>query len=251
MKTKYIAGVRPSLDDLLKSADEAAEYDLEDGFNTKLVGPLKKTLATEALYKQERDAVAADPNLRCAGLVAGIDEVGMGSLAGCVVAACVVLPDRPLLHVRDSKKLSAKARTQLEAEIKTYAITYGIGVATADVINEMGIRAAWVKAVELSILACHLKPDAVILDGGNLPTLGVPAKCVVKGDANIASIAAASILAKQYRDRYMAILSAKYPAYGFQNNSGYGTKQHLAALTKHGPCEEHRIDYGPVSLCTK
>jgi ribonuclease HII len=185
--------------------------------------------------------------------VAGLDEAGRGALAGPVVAAAVILPlDQPdqLAHfanVRDSKQLTALQREQLYDKIIAHALTYGIGSATAQEIDQDGILKANFRAM-LSAVAQLDPPAQYLLVDGSLPVRPtvLPQKTVVRGDSRCLTIAAASILAKVSRDRLMIQLNEQYPLYGFGRHKGYATPQHLAALEKYGPCPLHRYTFAPI-----
>ena len=179
--------------------------------------------------------------------VAGIDEAGRGPLAGPVVAACVILPLDPLLHVDDSKKLSEKKRESLYDEVIQHAISFGLGFVPPTEIDELNIYRAARKAMLLAFEACRpQKPDYCFIDAMTIPDLDVPQKSLIKGDAICAAISAASILAKVTRDRIMIEAAEAYPHYGFDSNKGYGARHHLDALEKHGPCPIHRLTFAPV-----
>jgi ribonuclease HII len=186
---------------------------------------------------------------RGAGAVAGVDEVGRGPLAGPVVAAAVVLdPDRPPLGANDSKKLSARARETLFDTIMRDARAVALGFGSVEEIARLNIRAASLLAMRRAIEALALPPDMALIDGNALPPdLPCPARAIVKGDSLSLSIAAASIVAKVTRDRLMARLHVRYPAYGFDRHAGYGTAAHLKALAEHGATESHRRDFAPVA----
>jgi ribonuclease HII len=181
------------------------------------------------------------------GLVAGVDEAGRGPLAGPVVAAAVILDDdNPIQGLNDSKKLSAARREKLFDEIRAKALCCSIAEATVDEIDEINILQATLLAMRRAVEGLRLKPAQVLVDGNRIPVLQVPAEAIVKGDAKVASIAAASILAKVHRDRLCDQLHERHPAYGFATHKGYPTAEHLAALALHGPCPDHRQSFGPV-----
>ena len=186
---------------------------------------------------------------RGARAVAGVDEVGRGPLAGPVVAAAVVLdPDRPPLGADDSKKLSARARETLFDTIMRDARAVALGFGSVEEIARLNIRAASLLAMRRAIEALALPPDMALIDGNALPPgLPCPARAIVKGDSLSLSIAAASIVAKVTRDRLMARLHVRHPAYGFDRHAGYGTAAHLKALAEHGATESHRRDFAPVA----
>lgn len=194
---------------------------------------------------------------KCRGLIAGVDEAGRGPWAGPVVAGAVVFFNRkinPVLlnSLDDSKKLSAKKREELykliQAEEIAGNLSYGIGEATAAEIDEINILQATFLAMRRAMAALKCKPDTALVDGNRTPTdFACQCKTIVKGDAKSFSIAAASIMAKVYRDRLMAELAQKYPWYGFEKNAGYGTKAHIAGLKQHGITPEHRKSYRPIA----
>jgi ribonuclease HII len=183
-------------------------------------------------------------------LVAGLDEVGRGPMAGPIFAAAVILnPDtRPdwLAEVRDSKVLVASERERLAGLIRAEALCYGIGSASVPEINSWGIFPANKVAMDRALTALFLKPHFVLIDGPSKITTPYPQKTIVDGDALCVSIAAASIVAKVTRDRLMCDLDALYPGYGFASHKGYATREHLDRLTELGPCDQHRWAYLPV-----
>lgn len=176
--------------------------------------------------------------------IGGIDEVGRGPLAGPVVACCVILPkDCDILYLNDSKQVPAKLREALYDEILKKAVSYGIGVVSHEVIDEINILQATYRAMREAIDAMPIKPQQLLVDAVTIPGITIPQRGIVKGDAKSASIAAASIVAKVTRDRMMVELDAKYPGYGFAGNKGYGSKEHIAAIRSLGPCEIHRRSF--------
>jgi ribonuclease HII len=184
-------------------------------------------------------------------LVAGLDEVGRGALAGDVVAAAVILPADPavlgrLRGVRDSKQLSARQRTRLNDAIQAEALAIGLGRVSARDIDRLGIAPAARRAMMLAVAGLDPQPDFLLIDAFRLPDLSIPQKGIVRGDASCLSIAAASVVAKVWRDARMNDLDAAYPGYGFARNKGYGTDSHCRALRLLRPCAEHRFSYAPV-----
>jgi ribonuclease HII len=183
------------------------------------------------------------------GPVAGIDEVGRGPLAGPVCAAVVILdPDNLPDGLDDSKKLSAKRREALEAEIYARALAVAVALSPAEEIDRVNIREATLLSMRRAALALSVTPGAVLVDGNDPPALPWPTRAVVKGDATSLSIAAASIIAKCARDRLMKRLDGIYPGYGFGRDAGYPTAAHRAALLELGPCPEHRRSFKPLRL---
>ncbi len=182
------------------------------------------------------------------GLIAGVDEAGRGPLAGPVVAAAVILDDRnPIAGLADSKKLSALQRERLFDQICARALCCAVGSASVQEIDALNILQATMLAMQRAVQGLRLTPFKVLVDGNRLPVLRVRAEAVVGGDARVAAISAASIVAKVHRDRWCAQLHARYPDYGFADHKGYGTPQHLAALRQRGACPEHRRSFAPVA----
>jgi ribonuclease HII len=182
------------------------------------------------------------------GRVCGVDEAGRGPLAGPVVAAAVILdPEKPIEGLNDSKKLSAKRRAVLAVEIRARALSWAVAEASAEEIDRLNILRASLLAMCRAVGALHLRPERALIDGNRCPRLDCPAEAVVGGDGRIASIAAASILAKTVRDAGMLVLHGSYPEYGFDRNMGYPTAFHLQALREHGPSPVHRRSYAPVA----
>lgn len=178
-------------------------------------------------------------------LVAGVDEVGRGPLAGPVVTAAVVLPpDFDVLGVDDSKKLSEKRREELFEVIKEKAVAYGIGMADESVIDDINIlqatKQAMISAIEELSGKLGKKPDYVLFDAMEIPQVEIPQESIIKGDSKCIAIAAASILAKVTRDRMMVEYAKEYPGYAFEKNKGYGTKAHYEGIHEHGICPIHR-----------
>ena len=174
----------------------------------------------------------------------GVDEAGRGPLAGPVYAAAVILPPGFWLDgLNDSKKLTEKKREQLFELIKQEALAWSIETASVQEIEELNILGATLLAMQRAVDGLDLPPDFVLIDGDKLPDIGPAAQAVPKGDATSACISAASILAKVARDRFMLTLAQQYPAYGFDQHKGYGTKLHYQALDKHGPCPAHRLRF--------
>lgn len=181
------------------------------------------------------------------GLVAGVDEAGRGPLAGPVVAAAVILDDlKPIRGLNDSKQLTALARDRLYDEIRAKALCCSIAEASVEEIDTINILQATMLAMRRAVEGLRLKPVKVLVDGNRLPVLKVAAEAIVKGDAKVKAISAASILAKVHRDRLCLALHAQHPQYGFDGHKGYPTPEHLAALRAHGACEHHRRSFAPV-----
>ncbi|MFN9708603.1 MAG: ribonuclease HII [Burkholderiales bacterium] len=199
--------------------------------------PLKKSSTTEPL----------DFHGDNSGLLAGVDEAGRGPLAGPVVAAAVILDvARPIEGLKDSKKLSADAREHLFHEICAKALCFCIAEASVDEIDQLNILQATMLAMKRAVEGLSLKPVKVLIDGNHIPPLHLPAEAIVKGDAKVKAISAASILAKVYRDRLCDDLHRAHPEYGFNGHKGYPTAAHIEALRRHGACVHHRRSFTPV-----
>lgn len=182
------------------------------------------------------------------GLWAGVDEAGRGPLAGPVVAAAVILDDlQPIKGLADSKVLTALRREKLYDEIRAKALCCSIAMATVEEIDRLNILQATMLAMQRAVEGLRLKPVKVLVDGNRLPTLSILAEAIVKGDALVPAISAASILAKVHRDRWCQQFHLEYPQYGFAGHKGYGTAEHLAALREHGACPQHRRSFSPVA----
>lgn len=180
-------------------------------------------------------------------LIAGIDEVGRGCLVGPVVAAAVILdPAKPIAGLTDSKKLSEKRRAALADEIKVKALAWAVGRAEASEIDRINILQATFVAMRRAFSQLAIKPDYIMVDGNRLPGIVCPGEAVVGGDALVAEISAASILAKVARDTEMDVLDRLYPGYQFAVHKGYPTKTHLSALAELGVSPQHRRSYAPV-----
>ena len=181
------------------------------------------------------------------GLMAGVDEAGRGPLAGPVVAAAVMLNDAdPVPGLADSKVLTEKKRERLFDEIRAKALCFCIAEASVEEIDRLNILQATMLAMSRAVDGLRLKPSMVLVDGNRLPVLRMAAEAIVKGDAKVAAISAASILAKVTRDRQCLKMAESYPDYGFAKHKGYPTAEHLAALRAHGVTPWHRRSFGPV-----
>ena len=201
----------------------------------------KCSRAEQAAVKQAALAWGA------AGLVAGVDEAGRGPLAGPVVAAAVILDDlQPIKGLADSKLLTPRRREKLFDEIRAKALCCSIAQASVEEIEELNILQANLLAMRRAVDGLRLKPNLVLVDGNRLPLMAMRSEAVVKGDALVAAISAASILAKVQRDRWCVELDLQYPQYGFARHKGYGTAEHLTALRLHGACPQHRKTFRPV-----
>lgn len=186
-------------------------------------------------------------NSKGINLIAGVDEVGRGPLIGSVVAAAVILPSGFYMsEINDSKKLSEKKREELYPIIMEKAISVGIGVVDSKTIDKVNILNATKMAMKMAINNLSVKPEHVLIDAVKLD-IDIPYTAIIKGDAKSESIAAASIVAKVYRDNMMKELDKEYPMYDFKSNKGYGTKKHIEAIKKYGVLKEHRKTFKPVS----
>lgn len=193
---------------------------------------------THLLYVYEREQRV------CASFIAGVDEVGRGPLAGPVVAAAVILPsDYEITGLNDSKKLSEKRREAMDEIIRREAVSFGIGLISQDRIDEINILQATYEAMRLALEQLSPAPDMILADAVTIPGIETRQLPIIKGDAKSASIAAASIIAKVYRDHLMIEYDSLYPEYGFARNKGYGTKEHINALKEFGPTPLHRKSF--------
>ncbi len=204
------------------------------------------------MREQERLAVlfSERARLRQAGYraIAGVDEVGVGPLAGPVVAAAVILPDAiELPQLNDSKKLSPEAREILSSVIRERAVAWAIGEVSPEEIDRINIYQASLEAMRRAVLGLVPSADYLCVDARTIPGIEIPQMAIIKGDAKDASIAAASVVAKVYRDRLMQKLDQEYPGYGLAQHMGYPTPEHCAALERLGASPVHRKSYGPVA----
>lgn len=180
-------------------------------------------------------------------LIAGVDEVGRGPLVGAVVTAAVILdPEQPIAGLTDSKKLSAGRRKQLALEIREKALAWSLGRAEVAEIDELNILWATMLAMRRALDSLSLRPDLVLIDGNRCPEADYNMQAVIKGDASVPEIGAASIIAKVARDREMIELGERYPVYGFAKHKGYPTKEHILAIREHGVLPCHRRSFKPV-----
>ena len=180
-------------------------------------------------------------------LIAGVDEVGRGPLAGPVVTAAVILPEEfDLPFLTDSKKLTEKRRLVLDQAIKEQAISWSLAQASIDEIDELNILHATMLAMQRAVAGLDVKPEQVLVDGNRAPDFGIKAQAIIGGDGLEPSISAASIIAKVSRDNLMKDFGSQYPGYGFEKNSGYPTKQHCEALINIGVTPIHRRSFAPV-----
>lgn len=181
-------------------------------------------------------------------MVAGVDEVGRGCLAGAVFAAAVILPDGDsVTGLRDSKRLSARKREKLATAIRARSVDWAIGQASVQEIDRLNILRATLLAMERAVRALRIQPDQVLIDGVHCPDIEIPTRSIIGGDACEPTIMAASILAKVTRDSVMMHLETEFPGFAFAKNKGYGTAAHIEALKMHGPTIHHRMTFAPCS----
>lgn len=209
-------------------------------------GPERGTRRVHAAAPEQLELLSTDVPL---GLVAGVDEAGRGPLAGPVVAAAVILDElQPIAGLADSKKLSAKQRDRLYDEIRAKALCVCIAEASVAEIDAINILQATMLAMQRAVEGLRLRPSLVQVDGNRAPKLGMTVQTIVKGDAKVQAISAASILAKVHRDRLCEAMHADYPDYGFDGHKGYPTAAHLQALQRWGAAPVHRRSFAPVKL---
>lgn len=179
--------------------------------------------------------------------IAGCDEVGRGAWAGPLVAAAVIMPHTPRLRgIRDSKQLTPARRTELSQRIQETAIAHALGVVASHEIDELGLTAANALAMQRAVEGLSRNPDHVLVDAFTIDAIKIPQTAIIRGDQTVYSIAAASIVAKVFRDAMMQELDTEFPHYGFKAHKGYGTRAHVAALQKHGPTKHHRTSFQPI-----
>ncbi|MFT5706486.1 MAG: ribonuclease HII [Oceanospirillaceae bacterium] len=182
-------------------------------------------------------------------MLAGCDEVGRGPLIGDVVSAAVILDlDKPIIGLADSKKLSEKKRNYLYQQIIENALCFAVGRASPTEIDQINILQASMLSMKRAIEALSMQPQMVLVDGNRCPEITFPCVAIVKGDAKVAAISAASIVAKVVRDKEMVALHEAHPEYGFDRHKGYPTKEHIAALATYGPLAMHRKSFKPVRV---
>lgn len=180
-------------------------------------------------------------------IIAGVDEVGRGPLAGAVVTAAVILhPQKPIKGLRDSKQLTHAKRQRLALEIREKALAWSLGRAEVEEIDQLNILHATMLAMQRAVAGLSRKPTKVLVDGNRTPDFSIPAEAIIKGDTKIDAISAASIIAKVCRDEEMCDMANVYPGYGFERHKGYPTPEHLKAIKKLGVCAIHRRSFAPV-----
>ncbi|WHY79328.1 ribonuclease HII [Neobacillus sp. WH10] len=251
MKVQTIAEIERQLENIMSENDPFLLHILQDERKgvQKLVHKWHKQMEENRRLKEKFNEMSAyEKKWRSQGfeLIAGVDEVGRGPLAGPVVAAAVILPeDFYLAGLDDSKKLSEKKRQEFDEIIRREALAFSVSMIHAIEIDEINIYEATKKAMKAAIALLNPKPDLLLIDAMKLDT-PYPTESIIKGDAISVSIAAASIVAKVARDQLMKEISLSYPAYGFQQNMGYGTKEHIEAIKQHGITSCHRKSFAPV-----
>lgn len=209
-----------------------------------MIPPAWQRMQSKKFLKAEQASLIWDGP----GLVAGVDEAGRGPLAGPVVAAAVILDElNPIAGLADSKQLTPARRERLFDEIRARALCCSVAEASVEEIDQLNILQATLLAMRRAVDGLRLKPTKVLVDGNRLPVLDVLAEAIVKGDAKVPAISAASILAKVHRDRWCEHYHQQFPQYGFASHKGYGTAEHLAALRLHGACPQHRRSFSPVA----
>jgi ribonuclease HII len=228
--------------DALRADSRAGARTLGQALERRRVWAARESRRLAELWRLERAARAEG-----AERIAGVDEVGVGPLAGPLVAAAVVLPPHArLVGLDDSKRLSRRARELLDAEIRALALGVSLGWAAPDEIDRLNVYRAGLVAMRRAVEGLPFQPDALFVDARTIPDLPLRQTAIAGGDARVACVAAASIVAKVYRDAWMRDLDRRHPGYGFARNAAYGTAEHLEALSKLGPCAAHRFSCAPV-----
>jgi ribonuclease HII len=226
----------------LRADPRAGARALAEALERRRERDARESRRLEKLSRLERAARAEG-----AERIAGVDEVGVGPLAGPLVAAAVVLPPRArLVGLDDSKRLSRVARARLDGEIRAVALGVSLGWTSLEEIDRLNVYRAGLVAMRRAVEGLPFAPDVLFVDARALPDLPLEQHSVAGGDARVACVAAASIVAKVYRDAWMRDLDRRHPGYGFARNAGYGTAEHLEALAKLGPCPAHRHACAPV-----
>lgn len=230
--------------------EAALRADGRAGARALLAAVARRREANRAEGQRLGRLLAFERRLWAAGLerVAGVDEAGVGPLAGPLVAAAVILPQalRPR-GLDDSKKLDEPARDRLAAEVKAGAVAWGVGVASPEEVDALNPYQAGLLAMRRAVEALAVAPQHLLVDARRIPEVATPQEGIVKGDARSLSIAAASVVAKTTRDAVMVEAEARWPGYGFARHKGYGAPEHLEALRRLGPCPIHRRSYAPVA----
>ncbi|MEM9189217.1 MAG: ribonuclease HII [Myxococcota bacterium] len=245
LRSKYVDRCRP----LPRAIEAQLEADPRQGATAILDAVRRRRKKNRAEGQRLRHILRYEESIWGTGVerIAGVDEAGMSPLAGPVTAAAVILPIRcRVIGVDDSKKLSAEKREELAVEIKERAIAWGVGMVEPEEIDEINIYRAGLLAMRRAVEALTPEPEHLLIDARALPELPLPQKSIIKGDAESASIAAASIIAKTTRDALMVEMDRKFPGYGFAQHKGYPVKQHYEALETLGVLPIHRRSFAPV-----
>ncbi|MCP8616539.1 ribonuclease HII [Salirhabdus salicampi] len=250
-ETKTITQIKQQLEQGYFTEEEWQQFKHDERKGVQaLIHKFEKKLAEKKALQEKFERMLAYEKQEWANgmqYTAGIDEVGRGPLAGPVVAAAVVLPQNFYLEgLDDSKKLSKEKRETYYTYIKENAVTYGIGIANNQQIDDINIYQATIFAMKEAIGQLSPKPDSLLIDAVPLRDVAIPQQSLTKGDQKSVSIAAASILAKVTRDRFMEEIHKEFPSYHFNSNVGYGTKDHITALQQYGPSPYHRFSFAPV-----
>ena len=236
-------------DESLRSLADALSADPRSGARALAESARRRLVALLRERRRQARLFALRRRLRHEGAlhVAGVDEVGVGPLAGPVVACAVVLPEHvDLPGIDDSKRLTHRARLRLSAAIRQQALAVSVAAVSSQEVDRVNVYRASLVAMGRAVRGLCVAPDHVLVDARTIPALDVPQTAIVGGDARDGSIAAASIVAKVHRDDWMTRLAERYPGYGFERHKGYGTPEHLAALERLGPIPDHRRSFAPV-----
>lgn len=251
MKSKTIKEIKQLVthNELTKAMINELRDDTRKGVQAIVNAYDRKLLKEKQLEIQYNKMIEIEEQFRQRGLtyIAGVDEAGRGPLAGPVVAAAVILPKNfKLLGLTDSKQLNDETRRQFAKLIKKNALSYYITTVDSEEIDDLNILVATKKAMRDAVVNLHKQPEYVLIDAVKIDGLPIPSRSIIKGDEKCLSIAAASVLAKVARDDMMKEIDQLYPMYGFKNNMGYGTKEHLQMIKKFGASPYHRKSFSPV-----
>ena len=234
---------RVSGQDIYKLLDEYRD-DPRKGVRRLIESKEKEMAALERERARIEELCRFEKEYSDLGFICGIDEVGRGPLAGPVVAGAVILPrGARILYINDSKKLSAKKREELYEIINNEAVSVAFGIVSPERIDQINILNATYEAMRQAIASLKVRPDILLNDAVTIPGIDIPQVPIIKGDAKSISIGAASIMAKVFRDRMMVDYDSVYPGYGFASNKGYGSKDHMEAIKRLGPCPIHRRSF--------
>jgi ribonuclease HII len=247
LRERLALGIAPAVEGrwlrLLQSDERAGARALAAVLERRRDARRREARRIARLFALRRELFAAG-----ARVVAGVDEVGVGPLAGPLVAAAVVLPARVRLpRLNDSKQLTAEEREALDREIRDQAVAFSISELSSEEVDRLNTRGASLEAMRRAVVGLATAPDHVLVDAFTIPAIATPQTPLVGGDARDGSIAAASIVAKVYRDARMCELEARHPGYGFAQHKGYATREHIEALARLGPCPEHRKSFTRIN----